>query len=64
MPTSSQPTLDVRVDGRHGPADPAQLAAWARLWARLLGEGRVSPSKGEKNNSPAPADQADAGLMS
>lgn len=52
--------VEIVVSPTH---DPAQLTAWTRLWALLLREDRVSPSKGEKNNSPAPASQADAGPL-
>lgn len=51
---------DVRVQIRMGEGDAVQLAAWDRLWKRLLSPGEPSNDIGAKE-SPAPVDKTESG---
>jgi hypothetical protein len=48
----------VQIQVREG--DATQLAAWNRLWRRLLSDGELS-NDGGANATPQPVDKTDAG---
>jgi hypothetical protein len=60
-PSLRQAMADEHVQIRVGEGDAAQLAAWNRLWRRLLSPGEPSNDVGTKI-SPDPVDKTESGL--